>query len=757
MTPINLTVAGTRVPVPTDSKIAISKGTKCGASADFYGVEVYVAPKPDTDAPIVDFDNSVPPRSIVDGAVAAVGISTQQAIVLKFNEAVQTGVNSNCRGQISFCPTASPTCSGGIYRPCTNLTADKDKVLVSPYSLTLGDATEYYLRVDTGAIKDLAGNDMPVINSLTEYLLTTDGDATGPEVIGHFPSKDSDSNLVFYDYQRNTPLFYENTIVLFMSESFVDAGVTAYITLTDCGTNKVCEPEDAVINYYLVSSLIQAVPDSSFNRIYIDATNITSFRRYSLTVPANSFSDGTLTGPSSPYTFEFEKLDKFTNFQHFRKAVPASGVSEMDGLVFGVSLYDMRGPDGGSPGTFTMCYCDDQKDGTLELLGNGDTTYKLYDDVKCAATPLPLDAELYVVANIFVTEHQCEAKCSKGCTGPFCFCSGYDKTATAETLCLSPALCREACDAIPDCGGIQIHDELPQCTLLTKASPCIGAIVNGTSAAEDIYNPLEAEDFQLYTKLNGSACTHLSDFTERAGTLFITNRVEVSVDYVLHPGEPGSIEITSPSSYMAAKMLRKERKLSDHYYYYDDFEPSLTYDHSPLFGFDMATSLLSKDRITIIDCKGTCGVSAPTTALVLPVGGENIKTWNDLYPFSWFSDSAHVDAENPKEEEKTLDYKAQMGLKKYSVCDGFYCYDANINVDDKKVPWEGTMKPLADYQCYNKCASGGGEGCDGLYSGYDGPESNALCLDQQMCQYMCDQLEDCGSIDMHKKRSRCFL
>merc|ERR1719199_2404727 len=34
MTPINLTVAGTRVPVPTDSKIAITKGTKCGASAN---------------------------------------------------------------------------------------------------------------------------------------------------------------------------------------------------------------------------------------------------------------------------------------------------------------------------------------------------------------------------------------------------------------------------------------------------------------------------------------------------------------------------------------------------------------------------------------------------------------------------------------------------------------------------------------------------------------------------------------------------
>merc|ERR550537_508322 len=148
----------------------------------------------------------MPPRSIVDGAVAAVGISTQQAIVLQFNEAVKTGVHmgvhSGCRGQVSFCPTASPTCSGGIYLPCTNMTADKDKVLISPYSLNLGDATEYYLRVDTGAIMDMAGNDMPVINSINEYLISTETDESGPEVIGHFPSKDSDSNLIFYDWQR---------------------------------------------------------------------------------------------------------------------------------------------------------------------------------------------------------------------------------------------------------------------------------------------------------------------------------------------------------------------------------------------------------------------------------------------------------------------------------------------------------------------------------------------------------------------------
>ena len=151
-----------------------------------------------------------------------------------------------------------------------------------------------------------------------------------------------------------------------------------------------------------------------------------------MTVPAGAFTDadgGGNTGPAQAYTFEFENLDKYTNFQHFRKAVPASPSSEMDGLVFGVSLYDMRGEKPNeSPGTFTMCYCDDQKDITLELLGNEDTTYKLYDDFKCAVTPMPEFAETITVANIFLPEHQCEAKCSKGCTGPFCFCSGYDKT-----------------------------------------------------------------------------------------------------------------------------------------------------------------------------------------------------------------------------------------------------------------------------------------------------------------------------------------
>ena len=69
--------------------------------------------------------------------------------------------------------------------------------------------------------------------------------------------------------------------------------------------------------------------------------------------------------------------------------------------------------------------------------------------------------------------------------------------------------------------------------------------------------------------------------------IYITSRAEVAVDYVLHPGENGSIELTAPVG------------LED---------SSLTFQHSKIFGFT-ADKLLSKDRITIIDCKGTCGVS----------------------------------------------------------------------------------------------------------------------------------------------------
>merc|ERR1712166_708737 len=48
-------------------------------------------------------------------------------------------------------------------------------------------------------------------------------------------------------------------------------------------------------------------------------------------------------------------------------------------------------------------------------------------------------------------------------------------------------------------------------------------------------------------------------------------------------------------------------------------------------------------------------------------------------------------------------------------------------------------------------------GCDGYYETLDFEDSNALCADQSTCEYLCDNIEECESIDMHQTNSRCFL
>merc|ERR1719506_1813281 len=111
--PLALTVAGTRVPVPTDGKIAISAAPKnlfgggevakqCGG-AGFYGVPL---------KPPVDLSDTTPPKPLSfspghttpppDADSAALGIASSQAIVIKFSEAVTT---DGCKGNFSFIPT----------------------------------------------------------------------------------------------------------------------------------------------------------------------------------------------------------------------------------------------------------------------------------------------------------------------------------------------------------------------------------------------------------------------------------------------------------------------------------------------------------------------------------------------------------------------------------------------------------------------------------------------------------------------------
>jgi hypothetical protein len=740
--PLNITVAGTRIPTPTDSKILINKMSTCGTAA-FSGLPVLTTPmKKDTTPPFPILEEFYP-------APGAGGISQYQALSMKFSEAVMTG--PSCTGNISFVPTdgtASYTVS------CANTTALKDQVIVMPPAFDLGsEGKTYNLHVETGAILDLAGNPMPVLFTLydlaadgTQYTLTTGTDETVPAILNTYPCDMCERHLSYVD--PSSSVVYTDTVVLVFSERVTSVTDTAaQIILADCGSDMVCDPEtDVVINYFDVGG--SSLTFTSMNLVYVDVGALPAFKRYKMTVPANAFTDigAATTGPSSSYSFEFVALGTETYFDYATMAVSATNVDSVDdALKYALSI------DVSDMPSYTVCYCDDQRDETLEDLGDGDTTYKIYEDLKCLSGTL--DEASAVVGDRTVAEHVCETKCSKGCSGPFCYCDGYEaQTVGPDTLCLPPALCREACDAAGSCGGINIHDFKPQCLLLPAGGECIGAAVNATDVLPD--SIMVAEEWQLFSKTVGTACTNLADYEERAGSLFVTAKVQVAVDYVLHPGKMGSIELTSPPGVPGA----------------------LTFEHSPVMGFT-ATKLLTKDRITIIDCKGTCGVSSPTSAVVSPAMGDKIATWNNFNAYSWFTDLPSIDSQNPVDPDTQISYVSAANTRKYQKRDASYCPGANVNLDEivmsttnemkpRVFPWGGLERPLKEHQCFTKCSlnapcddSGDEEYCfcDGHYSGYDGIESNALCADLTLCEYLCDNTPGCVSIDKHSTRNRCFL
>merc|ERR1719482_843176 len=190
--------------------------------------------------------------------------------------------------------------------------------------------------------------------------------------------------------------------------------------------------------------------------------------------------------------------------------------------------------------------------------------------MKCENSGRLAPSSTVEVMGFTLEEHVCAAKCGPGGIGPHCFCDGYAGEAS--------------------CVGIVVHDDLPQCELLSAACDTGGKV---------------EEEWQYFRKDAGSACTHFQDFDEAAGSLIVTSRVDVAVDYVFTPNIVGSIELTAPEG----------------------------------AGFT-ADGLLSRDRITIIDCGGTCGISSPTRSVSEPAMADKIKTWNDFSAESYFLDKA---------------------------------------------------------------------------------------------------------------------
>jgi hypothetical protein len=703
--PSEVNVAGFKIPLPSTSKITITSAA-CG-----------VLDKDATYAPLVmkDLTDVTPPTL---SELKTTSASLSELLMLDFSEPVST---ENCTGRFLF---VNPYGVVVATYPCANVTTHKNTITIkledAPANSTadpsLPEGT-YTVVIETAALTDLAGNRITYVES-TETVTVSATETDAPTVV------------------RTKPLMggaaTTKTVELFFSEDIsANVGVAARLSL--CGAT--CKTSDPLISSYTITDDIIDGNALTFNL----GSMVKELGLYMLTIPGASVNDtagNKMAGVD--YLFEFVYDPSGFDPDVFALGHEVTASTE-EGLVFPVQLGET------APGTYNLCYCNDQEDETLISLGDGSSTYKLTDNAVCEETggdEVIAPAEADVVADL------CSTKCEKGCIGPDCYCDAYtdgeysgEEALHSKALCLPKEKCKTACDMETGCVGINVHDSLPICYLISSCTPFTTDYLDKDNVVQSArrtfafdgdessvtHGLLLKEDYLYFAKTSGTSCTTFLDYTEQAGVITVTNRVVTGVDYVVGADEPASFEVTAA------------------------------------LGGDLTAvgSLLSKDRVMVIDCGGTCGVSGPTKQIP---GYGTVMDWYNLAPHTYFADKPWDDQDN--DQFWFLD-KDGVSMKSFSTYVVWYAdtYMAGNNVvvpGNKKVSIDGMTRKLEDFQCYKMCAgptpcTEPWCNCEGFLDGHDGAESNAICADSKVCGYLCDQLDECDAVDMHKTLDRCFL
>jgi hypothetical protein len=367
-------------------------------------------------------------------------------------------------------------------------------------------------------------------------------------------------------------------------------------------------------------------------------------------------------------------------------------------------------------GKYTLCMCDDESWSTNRYEARPDSwpgsayyyaAASLLADY--AATDLAPVGMGYAVAMssydgfnaslpAAAEKDLCVTKCSAGCVGPTCFCDGFfaDDEATFGTengpLCLDAASCRALCDDTSSCTGYSMAKGKNRCFLS-----------EGDTAE---YTP----DYDLFTKKATSPCRTVADFLvvkgtktwmkeaevkKNVGEIFVTQKADLGVDFVVTPDEVVSIEVTGDQ---------------------------LSY---------------AGDRIMVIDCYGSCGLSKPSDYAVI---GEPV-------PANAFIDRPALPTAPEDLVVPVSTYKA------YNKMSSKYCAE--------NLPAAPNTNQ-AGHLCFKKCfedapCDSTSCFCNGYIPGYDTKDSDAICLEKQQCEWLCELTPGCHSVDMHKTLPRCYL
>merc|ERR1719331_3118747 len=383
-------------------------------------------------------------------------------------------------------------------------------------------------------------------------------------------------------------------------------------------------------------------------------------------------------------------------------------------------------------------------------IGSGDFMYKMLGVTvgaqamtgasKCSSTPLPqvltsdpesagLLAKDLVAAEF--QDHFCAKKCARGCVRQDCFCDSFDPDTMydestvdlmdgyAAPLCLSAPLCRDACSASAYCEMFDYEPETNFCWLLSTKASALSTCENGDLNYD--------ESTQTWARVNGSACTNTSDFTQTVGTITLAQRADIANDWVLTPSA------------------------------------GVGTDYVPVQSLEVTGTGMdwTKDRVMLVECTGTCGVSGPAASVRSLVGAGSPGVPSQAAFNAWVAENDMMDP--PAEDFLPSPTPVTPGAPLViwdSRFTGKYCPGNNMDVTTPDMAAAG----VAQHQCYAKCvtnapcdASSPDCFCDGLFPGYDDEDSGALCLDEPTCKAYCAGLPDCFGIDMHQTMNRCFL
>jgi hypothetical protein len=184
------------------------------------------------------------------------------------------------------------------------------------------------------------------------------------------------------------------------------------------------------------------------------------------------------------------------------------------------------------------------------------------------------------------------------------------------------------------------------------------------------------------------------------GTLTVTERADVGWTYVLDPEGASSVEITG-------------------------------------------TGLKWKnDRIMIVDCQATCGVSSPADGVTLEGKSATLHTSN-----TFVAQNDLFDAED--DERMMVDLPSE--LRTYTTVISHYCKGNNLGEEE-------LGEDVWNHQCHSKCSKDPTiEGCGGYSEDVDHEDNTALCMSEAQCREACSLNQDCYGIDMWAGGNRCFL